>query len=53
MLGMDTEYLDIPWLWSDQYHYNIQILGTYQPEKTKQIVLRQNAADQCSYLYLD
>ena len=52
-LGMDSEYLDIPWLWSDQYHYNIQILGTYQPEKTKQIVLRQNAADQCSYLYLD
>ncbi|MDR6540069.1 3-phenylpropionate/trans-cinnamate dioxygenase ferredoxin reductase subunit [Acinetobacter bereziniae] len=53
MIGMDTEYLDIPWLWSDQYHYNIQILGTYQAEKTKQIVCRQNSAEQCSYLYLD
>ena len=35
MLGIETEYSDIPWLWSDQYHFNIQILGTYQPEKPK------------------
>ena len=35
MLGIETEYTDIPWLWSDQYHFNIQILGTYQPEKLK------------------
>ena len=40
MLGMETEYTDIPWLWSDQYHFNIQILGTYQPEKTKEVVAR-------------
>lgn len=53
MLGMETEYADIPWLWSDQYHFNIQILGTYQPERTEQIVVRKSAADQCSYLYLD
>lgn len=53
MLGMDTEYADIPWLWSDQYHFNIQILGTYQPERTKQIVVRKSTDDQCSYLYLD
>ncbi|EOR09003.1 FAD-dependent oxidoreductase [Acinetobacter sp. ANC 3926] len=53
MLGIATEYSDIPWLWSDQYHFNIQILGTYQPEKTGQIVVRKSADDQCSYLYLD
>ncbi|WPE80057.1 FAD-dependent oxidoreductase [Acinetobacter baumannii] len=53
MLGIATEYSDIPWLWSDQYHFNIQILGTYQAEKTGQIVVRKSAEDQCSYLYLD
>ncbi|ENW04133.1 NAD(P)/FAD-dependent oxidoreductase [Acinetobacter beijerinckii] len=53
MLGIETEYTDIPWLWSDQYHFNIQILGTYQPEKTAQIVVRKSTDDQCSYLYLD
>ena len=53
MLGIETEYTDIPWLWSDQYHFNIQILGTYQPERTEQIVVRKSADDQCSYLYLD
>lgn len=53
MLGIATEYVDIPWLWSDQYHFNIQILGIYQPERTGQIVIRKSADDQCSYLYLD
>lgn len=53
MLGMETEYTDIPWLWSDQYHFNIQILGSYQPERTEQIVVRKSVDDQCSYLYLD
>jgi 3-phenylpropionate/trans-cinnamate dioxygenase ferredoxin reductase subunit len=27
LLGQDTPYADVPWLWSDQYHCNIQILG--------------------------
>ncbi|EXH49419.1 pyridine nucleotide-disulfide oxidoreductase family protein [Acinetobacter baumannii 1412924] len=53
MLGIETEYTDIPWLWSDQYHFNIQILGTYQPEKNKEVVIRQGGEDQVSYLYLD
>ncbi len=53
MLGIETEYTDIPWLWSDQYHFNIQILGTYQSERTKQTVVRRSTDDQCSYLYLD
>lgn len=53
MLGIATEYNDIPWLWSDQYHFNIQILGNYQPEKTKKVIIRQGGEDQVSYLYLD
>ena len=28
MLGIATEYNDIPWLWSDQYHFNICLLYT-------------------------
>lgn len=27
LLGQETPYADVPWLWSDQYHCNIQILG--------------------------
>lgn len=53
MLGMDTEYMDIPWLWSDQYHFNIQILGTYQPEHQPMLVVRDSSPTQRSYLYLD
>ncbi|MFU8927143.1 NAD(P)/FAD-dependent oxidoreductase [Acinetobacter puyangensis] len=53
MLGMATEYSDIPWLWSDQYHFNIQILGTYQPEKVQTLVIRKTDDSQISYLYLD
>lgn len=53
MLGEMTVYQDIPWLWSDQYHCNIQILGTYQPEKTQQVVLRKTSDSQISFFYLD
>ncbi|MHA3890572.1 NAD(P)/FAD-dependent oxidoreductase [Acinetobacter sp. GXMZU3951] len=53
MLGMDTEYADIPWLWSDQYHCNIQILGTYQPKLQSSLVVRETSPTQKSYLYLD
>lgn len=53
MLGEPTAYQDIPWLWSDQYHCNIQILGTYKPEKTHQLVIRQSSDDQVSFFYLD
>ena len=53
MLGEHTAYEDIPWLWSDQYQSNIQILGTYQPEKTQQIVIRQTSETQISFFYLD
>lgn len=53
MLGEHTAYEDIPWLWSDQYQSNIQILGTYQPEKTQQIVIRKTSETQISFFYLD
>ena len=53
MLGEMTAYQDIPWLWSDQYQCNIQILGTYQPEKTAQVVIRKTHPTQQSFFYLD
>ncbi|WP_180083987.1 NAD(P)/FAD-dependent oxidoreductase [Acinetobacter sp. YH12145] len=53
MLGEMTAYQDIPWLWSDQYQCNIQILGTYQPEKTHQVVIRKTTETQISFFYLD
>ncbi|AOA58864.1 NAD(P)/FAD-dependent oxidoreductase [Acinetobacter larvae] len=53
MLGDMTAYQDIPWLWSDQYDCNIQILGTYQPEKTQQVILRKVSDRQLSFFYLD
>lgn len=53
MLGHASEYQDIPWLWSDQYHFNIQILGIYQPDRCKQMVIRQSSETQKSFLYLD
>lgn len=27
MAGQETRYEKVPWLWSDQYEYNIQSLG--------------------------
>lgn len=53
MLGVATEYSDIPWLWSDQYQFNIQILGTYQPQSNPNLIIRQSSPAQLSYLYLD
>ena len=53
MLGELTSYQDVPWLWSDQYQCNIQILGTYQPEKTSQVVIRKTNSTQQSFFYLD
>lgn len=53
MLGEHVAYADIPWLWSDQYQCNIQILGTYQTEKTQQVVIRKTSPEQMSFFYLD
>lgn len=53
MLGEMTAYQDIPWLWSDQYQCNIQILGTYQPEQTAQVVVRNTDSTQQCFFYLN
>jgi 3-phenylpropionate/trans-cinnamate dioxygenase ferredoxin reductase subunit len=53
MLGQQADYADVPWLWSDQYHYNIQILGSYANHSTLDLVLRKCSDDQLSFLYLD
>ena len=29
LLGLDADYDDVPWLWSDQHGVNIQILGLH------------------------
>lgn len=52
MLGQENQpYQDIPWLWSDQYDCNIQILGT--PVVGGARVIRDNGARQKSYFYFD
>ncbi|OTG85443.1 FAD-dependent oxidoreductase [Acinetobacter sp. ANC 4558] len=53
MLGELTSYEDIPWLWSDQYQCNIQILGVYQPDQTAQVVIRGTDPNQQSFFYLN
>ena len=53
MLGNYTEYTEVPWLWSDQYHYNIQILGTYRPDLIDKIAIRESSVDKKSFFYLD
>jgi 3-phenylpropionate/trans-cinnamate dioxygenase ferredoxin reductase subunit len=37
-LGQDVAYDEIPWIWSDQYDRNVQILGI--PEQAHSLVLR-------------
>jgi len=32
MLGANEPYVEIPWLWTDQYDCNIQALGFFDPE---------------------
>ncbi|HEX5805872.1 MAG TPA: FAD-dependent oxidoreductase, partial [Macromonas sp.] len=38
MLGKGTEYHELPWVWSDQYDMNIQVLGS--PVSDDPVVLR-------------
>jgi 3-phenylpropionate/trans-cinnamate dioxygenase ferredoxin reductase subunit len=32
LLGLDADYDDVPWLWSDQHDVNIQILGLHSED---------------------
>ena len=37
-LGHDVRYVEIPWIWSDQYDANIQIIGV--PDRAEHMLLR-------------
>lgn len=47
------KYQEIPWLWSDQYDCNIQILGTPVNLESTTVVVRDSGARQKSFFYLD
>jgi 3-phenylpropionate/trans-cinnamate dioxygenase ferredoxin reductase component len=51
MLDLDAHYDDVPWLWSDQYGINIQILGVYTAGS--QCVHRLGHGGMDVYFYLD
>ncbi len=53
MLGMNEAYADIPWLWSDQFDCNIQILGTPSAANELTAIVRKTSDRQISYFYLD
>ncbi|MBM2768406.1 anthranilate 1,2-dioxygenase system ferredoxin--NAD(+) reductase [Burkholderia anthina] len=42
LLGADETYAELPWLWSDQYDCNLQMLGLFGSERT--IVVRGDPA---------
>ncbi|MDR0244695.1 MAG: FAD-dependent oxidoreductase [Burkholderia sp.] len=42
LLGADDTYAELPWLWSDQYDCNLQMLGLFGNERT--IVVRGDPA---------
>lgn len=50
MLGEDVAYAEIPWIWSDQYQQNIQILGLHAAPS--RCVVR-NEADATVFFHLD
>ena len=55
MLGEEkrSEYKETPWLWSDQYDCNIQILGTPVNLDQTNVVIRDSGPRQKSYFYLN
>lgn len=54
MLGEKTriKYQETPWLWSDQYDCNIQILGTPIALDETTVVIRDSGERQKSFFYL-
>ncbi|WP_445396916.1 NAD(P)/FAD-dependent oxidoreductase [Zobellella sp. An-6] len=52
MLGEDSPYRDEPWIWSDQYDCNIQILGI-PANGDSRLVRRQVGDRQQAFIYLD
>jgi anthranilate 1,2-dioxygenase ferredoxin reductase component len=52
MLGASDVYAELPWLWSDQYDCNIQVLGLFEPALDL-IERRDSAASGFTLLGLD
>ncbi len=42
MLGQQKPFCEVPWVWSDQYEHNLQIVGL--PGPTERLVVRGDAA---------
>jgi 3-phenylpropionate/trans-cinnamate dioxygenase ferredoxin reductase subunit len=42
MLGQRKPFCEVPWVWSDQYEHNLQIVGL--PGPTERMVIRGDAA---------
>ncbi|MCT7653624.1 FAD-dependent oxidoreductase [Oceanimonas sp. NS1] len=52
MLGEASPYREEPWIWSDQYDCNIQILGIPASGGSR-LVRRQSGERQHAFIYLD
>ncbi|WP_199507244.1 MULTISPECIES: NAD(P)/FAD-dependent oxidoreductase [unclassified Psychrobacter] len=53
MLNQNIPYKETPWLWSDQYDKNIQILGTPVDIDVCQRVIRADGSGDDCFFYLD
>ena len=51
LLGIDTEYAEVPWFWSDQYATKLQMVGLSNAND-EAIVRGDMKAEQFSVLYL-
>ena len=51
MLGLDAEYNDAPWLWSDQYDANLQTIGL--PDGGTRYILKDGDAGKWTLIALD
>ncbi len=45
LCGVDSNYTQVPWFWSDQYDLKLQIAGL--SEGYDDVVIRGNPADRC------
>lgn len=53
MLSLQIPYEEIPWLWSDQYDKNIQILGSPVDIDNCQLIIRADDDDNHCFFYLN
>ena len=53
MLGKQIPYEETPWLWSDQYDKNIQILGSPIDIDHYQLIIREDDTGDDCFFYLD